>query len=385
MVRCAGFVNPKPARLRPALPQDWVQAVDERAADSDIPTSAPPPFLPDPMAATIATVSVAPTPTSQVADDHAVPVNAAPGQLSSDQTVPLPEPAGISNTNRMHGAPQADAPTEPSSAAGSSDTSVARQQVSEPNTAQAAAPAAAVQEMHVRGNAAPESRAPKSAAMLSLEAMIPPPFETGSPTGSPTLPASTQSVSDPRLHSAFQNAGPLDFVDTGDCHQASGGLMGPASQAASDSGIMVGRANRPPQAPTPPLAGDTSYDPAPSFRRLASTEVQRRIEQTAVDVQQAVDERDGSQPYGRGRGSVVEGVTSDALARATGTLRAVVAGRSEEAESLSRGLPTHSGESHTVLCLCQGCMSGAMLHYTITVHVEYACNRLPESCSICLQ
>ena len=361
MVQCAGIVNPKPARLRPALPQDWVQAVDERAADSGTPTSAPPPFLPDPMAATIATTSVAPMPTSEAADDHGVPVGGAARQLGSDQTVLLPEQAGISNSASVHGASQAELPTVPNSMAGSSGSGIARQQVLEPNTAQVAAPAAAVQEMHVRGNAAAESIAPKSAAMLSLEAMIPPPFETGSPTGSPTLPTSMQppphAVSHTPPRSAFQNAGPLDFVDTPHCRQASGGLPDPALQAASDSGTMVGPATRPPQAPRPPLSGDSSYEPDPSFRRLASTEVQRRIEQTAVAVQQALDERDGSQPYGRGRAGAVQGVPSDALARATGTLRALVAGRSEEAESLSRGLPTHSGESSTVLHVCQGCFA----------------------------
>ena len=36
--------------------------------------------------------------------------------------------------------------------------------------------------------------------------------------------------------------------------------------------------------------------------------------------------------------------TSDALARATGTLKALAAGRFEEAESLSRGLPEVSGQ-----------------------------------------
>ena len=338
-----------------------MQAVDERAADSGTPTAAPLAFLPNPTAATTATTGVAPTPGSEVADDHDVQISAAPRQLRSDQAL-VPEQTGVSNSDRRHGAAQADVPTEPDSMAGSSGgTSSARQQVSEPNTAQAAAPAAAVEAMLVRGKAAPESIAPKSAAMLSLEAMIPPPFETGSPTGSPTLPASTQpaprDVSDTRPHSAFQNAGPQDFVDTARRHQASGGLVDPASQAADDSDIMVGRAARPLQAPAPPLAGDTwgdswsSYDPSPAFRRLASTEVQRRIEQTAVDVQQAVDERDGTQPYGRGLGGISEGVPSDALARATGTLRALVAGRSEEAEALSSGLPTHSGESHTVLCL----------------------------------
>lgn len=363
VVWCAGIMNSRPARLRPALPQDWVQAVDERAADSGTPTSAPTPFLPDPVAATAAPTSVAPTPTSAAADDHNVSVGAAPRQLGSDQALLPPEQAGISNRDNMHDASQAGLPTHPNSMAGNSGTSTARQQVSEPNTAQAAPPAAAVEEMQRRGDTVPESTAHKSAAMLSLEAMIPPPFETGSPTGSPTFPASTQpaphAVSDTRPHSAFQNAGALNFVDTVHRNQAGGGLPDPALQAEDNNGIMVGRATRPPQAPAPPLGGDTSYDPSPSFRRLASTEVQRRIEQTAVDVQQAVNERDGTQPYGRGRADIAEGVPNDALARATGTLRALVAGRSEEAEFLSRGLPTQSGESSTDLCVCPGWFSSA--------------------------
>ena len=363
-----------------------MQAVDERAADSGTPTAVPLPFLPDPTTATTATAGVASTSSSEAVDDRDVSVGAAPKQLGSDQTLLLPKQAGISKSDRGHGAPQADVPAEPnSSPGGSGGTSIARQQVSEPNTAQVPAPtaAAAVEEMHVRGKAAPESTARKSAAILSLEAMIPPPFETGSPTGSPTLPAGTQpaprNVCDTRPHSAFQNAGSPGFDDTVHRHQASGGLLNPASQAVDDSGIMVGHATRPLQAPAPPLAGDTSYDDfSPAFRRLASTEVQRRIEQTAAEVQQAVDERDGNQPYGRGQGGIVEGVPSDALARATGTLKALVAGRSEEAEALSSGLPTHSGESDTVLCLCQGCFSGATLHCKAALYNS-------ESCSVCMQ
>ena len=358
-------MNPKPARLRPALPQDWVQAVDERAADSGTPTSGPPHSLPDTTAASTAATSVMPTPFAEAANDHDVPLGSAPRQLGSNKALLLPEQAGRSNSGKMSDAPQANLPTDPNSTAGSSDRSIAggsiaRQQVSDLNTAQAAAPAAAVEDTsaHLRGNAAPESTAPKSAAMLSLEAMIPPPFETGSPAGSPTFPASTQpaphAVSEMRPHSAFQHAGPLDFDDTVTRPQAGGGLPDPASQAEDDNGILVGRATQPLQAPELPLAKDTSYDTSPTSRRFASTEVQRRIEQTAVDVQQAVDERDGTQPYGRGRGGTAEGVPNDALARATGTLRALVAGHSEEAELLSRGFPTHSGESSTVLYVWRG-------------------------------
>ena len=327
------MVNPKPARLRPALPQDWVQAVDERAADSGTPTSAPPVPLSDPSAASLDSTTAVPTLAStQAAEDYAVPAGAVPRQI------------GISESDNMHGAPQADVPAQPISKAGSSDASIGRQQ--ESDTAPAAAPAAA-EAMPVRGNAPPESPAPKSAAMLSLEAMIPPPFDTGSPTFSPS--AQSAPINAPR-QSAFQNSGPLNFVDTAGYHQS----------VSDDSSIRGGHAPRPPQAPGPPSAGGdmTPHDPAlrgrhdpdPSFRRLPSTEVQRRIEQTAVDVQQAVDERDGRQTYRRG--GVIEGAPEDALARATGTLRALAAGRSEEAESLSRGLPAHSGEfSHGLLCL----------------------------------
>lgn len=336
------MVNPKPARLRPALPQDWVQAVDERAADSGTPTSAPPVPLPNPNAASLDSTTAAPSPAAtEAAQDYGVPAGAAPRQLGSSQT-------GISDSDKLYGAPQAAAPAQPNSKAGSSDASSGRQQ--ESLTAQAAAPAAA-EAMPMRGSAPQESPAPKSAAMLSLEAMIPPPFDTGSPTCSPTLTASAPSApSNAPTQSAFQNAGPLDFVDTAAHHHAA---------SSDDNGIRGGHATRPPQAPAPPSTGHmTPHDPSlgltpdPSFRRLASTEVQRRIEQTAVDVQKAVDERDGSQTYGRG--GVIEGAPGDALARATGTLRALAAGRSEEAESLSRGLPTHSGESATVFCVCPG-------------------------------
>ena len=335
MVWCAGMVNPKPARLRPALPQDWVQAVDERAADSGTPSSAPPVPTPDPDAASLDFTTAASTlATTQAAEDSPVPAGAAPRQT------------GSSDSDNMHGAHQADVPAQPNSNTGSSDASTGRQQ--ESVTALAAAPAAA-EAVSLRGNAPPESPAPRSAAMLSLEAMIPPPFDTGSPTASPTLSPSVPSapINAPR-QSAFQNAGPPNLVDTAGYHPS----------VSDDSGIRGVHAPGPPQAPGSPSAGEnmTPHDPAvrltpdPSFWRLPSTEVQRRIEQTAVDVQQAVYERDGRQTYGRG--GVIEGAPKDALARATGTLRALAAGRSEEAESLSRGLPTHSGEfSHCLLCL----------------------------------
>ena len=79
---------------------------------------------------------------------------------------------------------------------------------------------------------------------------------------------------------------------------------------------------------------------------LNSPEVQRQIEQTAAEVQEAVNERGWHTSLSGG--GTQEG---EALARATGTLKALVAGHVEEAESLSRGLPSHSGEPSTVVQL----------------------------------
>lgn len=177
--------------------------------------------------------------------------------------------------------------------------------------------------------AAPESAAPQSAARLSLEAMIPPPFEFGSPTGSPNFPV----VPGTHPTSAFQSTDPLVFSDAVPPQPSSGG-----SEAAD-------RRSRPQQAQPPPPSGDDTH--APELRGLASMEVQRRIDQTAAHVQQAVNERGAIQLPGV---SMLEGGHSDALARATGTLRALAAGHLEEAATLSRSLPAHSGESWTVLC-----------------------------------
>ena len=483
VVWCAGVVNPKPARLRPALPQDWVQTVDERAADSGIPTSGPSPSLPHPTTASIDTTSVAAIHTKAPDSEDVVPAGVPPRQPGSNQTVLLQEQADISHSDSVPDAPQADTPTQQ---VGSLDASLGWQQ--EPDTELAAVDAAlaedtlqqsardavapesmpptvdgknqdrfapdgqdaqakqaaqhgslpvpapisrstqdrssqtseadgveftaqpvaapinrstqdqssqtregdsieyaaqsgplpivgsadmpwAAAESHQSpanqqgqdGRAGPESTAPKSAAMLSLEAMIPPPFEFGSPTGSPNFPTGVRPAGRavPEMHAefAFQNAGPLDVTDTART-QGSGNRLEPASEAADESSIMVGHASHPQQAIPPPSAEDTSYEAPvrlggePSLRRLASSEVQRRIEQTAVEVQQVVNERGGAESYG---GGVLEGGPSDALARATGTLRALVAGQLEEAESLSRGLPTHSGEScNCLMCVCLG-------------------------------
>ena len=207
--------------------------------------------------------------------------------------------------------------------------------------------------------AIPDFSAPKSAAMLSLEAMIPPPFEFGSPSNSPTFGANVQAPGPAHpdvaarqanltvpLHSPFQTSG-SSAVRSPAPDQS--GISHPAP--ADDSSISAMFDSRPQQPPAHPLRGELSHEPlirgtaGARLTRLNSPEVQRRIEQTAEDVQQAVNERGEAQASGAGAGLDERGRTSsDALARATGTLRALVAGHLEEAESLSQSLPTHSGE-----------------------------------------
>lgn len=190
------------------------------------------------------------------------------------------------------------------------------------------------------GKVTPEVAVPQSAARLSLEAMIPPPFEFGSPTGSPNFPATGSpnfpANAAPRTHSdsTFQSPTPPVFSETVHPQASSGGRLQHGSEAA---GMVRAHGPPPQQASPPPPAGDTSHAPEP--RRLASSEVQRRIEQTAAHVQQAVNERAEVQP-----GGTLGGGPSDALARATGTLKALAAGHLEEAETLSRSLPADSGE-----------------------------------------
>ena len=223
--------------------------------------------------------------------------------------------------------------------------------------------------------ATPEYSGPKSAAMLSLEAMIPPPFEFGSPSNSPTFAANAQALgpANPDLPAAqagptVPGQSPSDMAgssavtspapdQTGMSHPGMS-HPGPASQAADDSNIAVTSGFHSQQPTAPPLRGEPSHELLSrgssgarlTRLRLNSPEVQRRIEQTAEDVQQAVNERGGAQAFGVGAEADERGQTSsDALARATGTLRALVAGHLEEAESLSRSLPTHSG-AHCKCC-----------------------------------
>ena len=206
-----------------------------------------------------------------------------------------------------------------------------------------------------------EHGAPKSAAMLSLEAMIPPPFEFGSPPDPPAFPAHFQkakaALPAAPAQPVFHAATPPRVVDTISTSPLEATDMAPAEagfgHAEATAEAVNDRSNefRPREALAPPWAGDTRQQgllgatSGARLTRLDSPEVQRRIEQSAVDVQQAVNERDGRSSPGVGLG--VGGSTpADALARATGTLKALVAGHAEEAESLSRGLPTHSGRVH---------------------------------------
>ena len=191
---------------------------------------------------------------------------------------------------------------------------------------------------------------PQSAAMLSLEAMIPPPFELSSSPDSERLsaypkPAATSTPA----QSAFQSAAYSESSFGSQPH--TGGVQYvPAeavTQGTSKGSVSGSRAALQASAPAP--AGDNSsasgYTSSQSrgMVRLNSPEVQRQIEQTAAEVQEAVNERGG-------RLNCSGGVNQEgeALARATGTLRALVAGHVEEAESLSRGLPSHSGEPSTM-------------------------------------
>jgi len=186
---------------------------------------------------------------------------------------------------------------------------------------------------------------PQSAAMLSLEAMIPPPFELSSSPDSERLSAHAKpAATSTPAQSAFQSAA---YSDSTLGSQPQAGVQHvPAEAVIQGTGKGAVSGSRPPlRASVPPPAGDNSsgsgYTPSQSRQmlRLNSPEVQRQIEQTAAEVQEAVNERGGRQNLPGGVNQ--EG---EALARATGTLKALVAGHMEEAESLSRGLPSHSGE-----------------------------------------
>jgi hypothetical protein len=228
---------------------------------------------------------------------------------------------------------------------------------------------------------------PQSAAMLSLEAMIPPPFELSSSPDSERLSAYAKpAATSTPAQSAFQRAANSDS-NFGSQPQP-GVQYVPAeavSQGPNNKGAVSG--SRPPlRASAPPPAGDNSsgfeYTSSRSRQmRLNSPEVQRQIEQTAAEVQEAVNERGGRQNLSGG--GTQEG---EALARATGTLKALVAGHVEEAESLSRGLPAHSGEpsiltqlwldSMTTPAAAEGCkictsvLARLAATFTSLLHVE---------------
>ena len=503
-------MNPKPARLRPALPQDWVQAVDERAADSGTPTSArstpavatfdtrqqstaddspaqeagtkPRPALPQdwvqaveeraadsgtptsarstPAVATFNNTGArqqstadgsSPTPAEAqepldtaapeqapqpdttsleaeagqadggaAAHAQAVPSKdaeggqqAAPGGLipptiPESKTAPPPQPVGLeavpqmaptgavpppeallsarSHADAVHAGPaEVVNQSQPalrspdkgvrdaSSGAGRSrpgfEQSYSKypQQVAVPASPQREAygsyttePAAAIKapDSQPEGNmsaaaggaagaadtgrlmtAAPvaSSRAspvPSQTVRASLEAMIPPPFETGSPDQSPSHMQSQQTSAP--LRSAFQN------------NQASTGHPQPEADPRTivvedtGSGMAPGSSSWAQAAEGDSSGYGYAHLQGRQLERPDSPEVHRRIDRAAVEVQQVVAERGQGQIFG---GGPQEGPrTSDALARATGTLKALVAGHVEEADSLSRSLPVHSGE-----------------------------------------
>lgn len=197
---------------------------------------------------------------------------------------------------------------------------------------------------------------PQSAAMLSLDAMIPPPFDLASSgDSSPISPQLTPAgTATPPPPSAFQNAEPPAATTTEKLSQAERPIPlaemtgeGTSRSVAAGFGPPL-RASAPP--PAEPAGSEPGYlaSQGRQLQRLDSPEVQRRIEQTAEEVQEAVNER------GRSRGQAVtpgENQEGEALARATGTLRALVAGHFQEAESLSSGLPKHSGRLGTFFCV----------------------------------
>jgi len=319
--------------------------------------------------------------TAHAVTDHAVPDHAVPAEHSnwvatqpgsSSPTAPVVDAAAARTQSRAPATAEAagnpyssyppEAPT-PVSAPGTAelhttDSSAANRGATQPlgqgnTTAQPeasvtqATPPAADETSGARNStssAAARSQ-PQSAAMLSLEAMIPPPFELSSSPDSERLSAYAKpAATSTPAQSAFQSAAISD--STFGSQPQSGVQYMPAeavTQGLNNKGAVSG--SRPLlRASAPPPAGDNSsgseYSSSQSKQmRLNSPEVQRQIEQTAAEVQEAVNERGGRQNLSGG--GTQEG---EALARATGTLKALVAGHVEEAESLSRGLPAHSGE-----------------------------------------
>lgn len=202
-----------------------------------------------------------------------------------------------------------------------------------------------------------------SAAMTSLDVIIPPPFEYGSSVDAARAPAYTQPVStltppeaafqtgrssegtseqqsgntNASVHSAFQNVRPSDS----------------AAAAQPEPGSASGTA---PSAFDSPVARDRRHDNGSlptqdrHMLRQNTPEVHRQIDQTAAEVQEVVNERGRGQAADSGDQEGPQ--AQEALARATGTLKALVAGHLEEAESLSRGLPTYSGEHTIATTIC---------------------------------
>ena len=493
----------RPARLRPALPQHWVQAVDERAADSGTPTSArsipeastatgtqlrhslsgrdleqgsdhhrseasvpeerslssahpehaverlpqlwhalddAPRYAPQPTGDTAAVEQPAAVETGAAPRDTNVskgPVNTA-GQSESRDAVKVQQEAAQNSQGWQHAGlggsvapatPQATNANPPqpvpeamlqSQLTGqdvlpkdqSAGTAHATQLLgqgyttAQPETSvvQATPPAAdeiAGVSSSTSSAAAAARSQPQSAAVLSLEAMIPPPFELSSSSDSERFSAcANPAATSTPARSAFQRGAYSD--STFGSQPQTGVQYMPAEAAAqgnNNKGAVSG--SRPPlRASAPPPAGDNSsgsgYTSSQSIQvlRLNSPEVQRQIEQTAAEVQEAVTERGGRQNLSGG--GTQEG---EALARATGTLKALVAGHVEEAESLSRGLPSHSGEpsiltqlwfeSMTTPAAAEGCkictsaLARLAAEFNLMLHLEQS-SMVFNSANVCL-
>ena len=494
----------RPARLRPALPQHWVQAVDERTADSGTPTSArsipeastatgtqlrhslsgrdleqgsdhhrseasvpeerslpsahpehaverlpqlwhalddAPRYAPQPTGDTAAVEQPAAVETGAAPRDTNVskgPVNTA-GQSESRDAVKVQQEAAQNSQGWQHAGlggsvapatPQATNANPPqpvpeamlqSQLTGqdvlpkdqSAGTAHATQLLgqgyttAQPETSVVQATPAAADEIagvssSTSSAAAAAARSqPQSAAVLSLEAMIPSPFELSSSPDSERFSAcANPAATSTPAQSAFQRAAYSD--STFGSQPQTGVQYMPAEAAAqgnNNKGAVSG--SRPPlRASAPPPAGDNSsgsgYTSSQSIQvlRLNSPEVQRQIEQTAAEVQEAVTERGGR--HNLSGGGTQEG---EALARATGTLKALVAGHVEEAESLSRGLPSHSGEpsiptqlwfeSMTTPAAAEGCkictsaLARLAAEFNLMLHLEQS-SMVFNSANVCL-
>ena len=202
-----------------------------------------------------------------------------------------------------------------------------------------------------------------SAAMTSLDVIIPPPFEYGSSVDAAGVPAYTQPVSTlAPPEAAFQTGRSSE----GTSEQQSGNTnasvqsafqnVRPSDSAAAAQPEPESASGTAPSAFDSPVARDSRRDngslPAQGRQMLRQNtpEVHRQIDQTAAEVQEVVNERGRGQATDSGDQEGPQ--AQEALARATGTLKALVAGHLEEAESLSRGLPTYSGEHTIATTIC---------------------------------